>query len=72
MKNKGEYITRTILIDHPRDIGLPEKERRVLFTYKIEIKDIDLNLVENVNPGKVEYKLREHEIEAEGKVSKKI
>lgn len=55
---KGEYTSRIIKVDHPNDTYLPESERRVLFEYQIKITNIDNDLVEEVKPGKIEYKLK--------------
>lgn len=44
---------------HPLDESLPVKERRLLFSYQIEIKNINFDLVDKVNPTTIEYKLKE-------------
>ena len=58
-KNKGEYISQIIKVCHPADANLPREDRRIVFTYKVEIKDIDFDLIESIdNPGGVEYTLK--------------
>ena len=58
-KKKGQYKTRIMEVYHPLDESLPVKERRLLFSYQIEIKNINFDLVDKVNPTTIEYKLKE-------------